>query len=188
MVDKFLEKIIILFALIIFAVSYRLLDYPANFSPLAAIALFSGFYFKDKRIIFLPLAILFVTDFFIGFYHLGVMSSVYFSFAAIALIGVRINKIKPGKIVGSALGSSLLFFIVTNFAVWFFASWYAHNISGLLACYIAAIPFFRNTLLGDMFFIGLVFGVYEVYRYYKARIVEKSLLIKNTQLISKTSQ
>jgi hypothetical protein len=110
---------------------------------------------------------MFISDWFIGFYSPGIMLSVYLSFALIALIGIAIKKARPAMVIFSALGSSLLFFIVTNFSVWFFANWYVHSVTGLFNCYIAAIPFFRNTMLGDLFFSGLVFGAYETYCYYQ---------------------
>ena len=67
-------------------------------------------------------------------------------------------------IAGTAILSSILFFLITNFAVWAFAPWYAKTFSGIIQCYAMALPFFRNTLLGDLFYTTLFFGAYEIIR------------------------
>jgi hypothetical protein len=61
-------------------------------------------------------------------------------------------------IAGAALASSIIFFVLTNFGVWAFGSWYPKTWEGLVACYVAAIPFFHNTLLGDAFYVSVLFG------------------------------
>jgi len=62
----------------------------------------------------------------------------------------------------SALGASVIFFIVSNFGVWFSGVMYPKDLSGLVACYVAGIPFFQNTVLGDLFYSAILFGVFEL--------------------------
>ncbi len=64
--------------------------------------------------------------------------------------------------ISCSLSGSILFFILTNFAVWTFSQWYPHNIQGLIECYMMAVPFFKNTLLGDLFYASVIFGCYEI--------------------------
>ncbi len=151
-------------ALLLIAVAAfsRMLPHPSNFTPLAAIALFGGVYL-DKRFAFVvPILAMLASDYFIGFY--GEMYWVYGSFVLIGLIGLWLrNHKKPLLILGGTLASSILFFVVTNFGVWMTpGSIYARNWSGLVECYVAAIPFFRNTLGGDLLFVSVMFGLYEL--------------------------
>lgn len=156
------EKIVAVIILFIVGISYRLFPHPANFAPVAAIALFSGFYFR-RFFIFIPIAIMFISDLFIGFYDWKLMGVVYLSFILIGLAGILMRKNKSIlSVVGFSLFGSVLFFILTNFAVWFFAKWYSHDFRGLMDCYMMAIPFFKNTLLGDLFYTSIIFGCYEV--------------------------
>ena len=67
------------------------------------------------------------------------------------------------SLVGCSLTSSLLFFVATNFACWLVSSWYPRSLAGLWQCYVAAIPFFRYTLMGDLFFAGVLFGGYALF-------------------------
>ncbi len=141
----------------------RLVPHLPNFAPIAAIALFGGVYLGRKWAIILPLSALLISDLFIGIYTWQIMLSVYLSFALIGLIGIWVKKRKNFPVVlGATLSGSVLFFIVTNFAVWAFSTMYPLTLQGLSACYIAAIPFFRHTLLGDLFYVGLFFGSYEL--------------------------
>ncbi len=149
--------------LIILAVMSRLLPHPANFAPITAIALFSGVYLPKKWAFALPLMALLISDFFIGFYGLE-MVYVYGSFLISGLIGLMIRRKKNIlTILGGALTASILFYLITNFGVWTLPySWYSKDLNGLLYSYTAALPFFRNTLLGDLFFTGVFFGGYEL--------------------------
>lgn len=149
------------FGLILFAAMLRLVPHPPNFTPIAALALFGGVYL-DKRFAFVvPIAALLLSDYFIGFHSL--MPFVYGSFLLIGLIGLWLKTHrKPLFILGGALASSVLFFLLTNFGVWVTPnSWYPKTWQGFTACYVAAIPFFRNTVLGDLFYVGVLFGLYE---------------------------
>jgi len=167
---KIKEKIIsnqggvaVFVALVVVGIVSRLLPHPANFTPLAALALFGGYYFKREGKIILPLLALFVSDCFLGFYDLKLMLVVYFCFFLNVMLGSYLGDKKIlGKAVGFSVVGSIIFFLATNFAVWAFGSWYPHTASGLVACFYLAIPFFRNTLLGDLFFTCSLFGAYQL--------------------------
>ena len=136
---------LIILSLLVLAVITRLLPHPPNVTPITAIALFGGCNIKDKNLAFvLPLLCMFLTDLFLGF-HI-IMPFVYLSFMCISYIGINSEKITNGTI----FGSSLLFFLVTNFGVWFFG--YPNTLAGLVSCYTLALPFFVNTIIGDLFF------------------------------------
>ncbi|HDZ86694.1 hypothetical protein LCGC14_0847940 [marine sediment metagenome] len=145
------------------AIILRLVPHAPNFAPIAALALFGAVYLNKKYSIILPVAALIISDFFIGFYSWKILASVYISFGLVGLIGlwVRKNK-KVATVIGGTLAGSVLFYIVTNFAVWAFTAMYPHTLQGLITCYAVAIPFFRNTLMGDLFYVGLFFGSYEL--------------------------
>ena len=136
---------LIILSLLVLAVITRLLPHPPNVTPITAIALFGGCNIKDKNLAFvLPLLCMFLTDLFLGFHM--IMPFVYLSFMCISYIGINSEKITNGTI----FGSSLLFFLVTNFGVWFFG--YPNTLAGLVSCYTLALPFFVNTIIGDLFF------------------------------------
>ena len=141
----------------------RLLPHPANFAPIAAIAIFGGLYLPKRWAIVLPVVAMFVSDIFIGFYTWQIMLAVYGSFAIVGLIGLMIRKNKKfHTVLGGTILGSIIFFLITNFAVWAFGAMYAHNFAGLLQCYAMAIPFFKNTILGDLFYTGILVGAFEV--------------------------
>lgn len=143
-----------------------------NFSPVAAMALFGGVYFRDKRLaLVLPLVAMFLTDLSLEIAHQAgwreyqgfhpVMPFVYGGFLVAVLIGMVIkNNVKPLPLVGAGVLSSAVFFILTNFGVWATGG-YPQTVDGLITCYVAAIPFFHYSLAGDLFFIGVLFGGFE---------------------------
>jgi len=151
--------------LILFAAFSRLIPHPANFTPIAAIALFSGVYLKKKYFLIIPVAAMLLSDIFLGFH--STMIWVYGSFAVIALIGLWLKSHKKaGYIFGTTLVSSIIFFIVTNFGVWL-SGYYGFTFNGLVECYVMAVPFFKNTVAGDLFYVAAMFGIYEfVSRYF----------------------
>ena len=160
------KRFLFLFLAIILVVSIatRLLPHPPNFSPIAALALFSGVYGAkvSKWFLLLPLVALFISDLTLGFYDWGVMAVVYGSFAFIGLFGLLLQKKKSvGTITVAALGGSLLFFLTTNFAVWAFTRMYPLDMGGLITSYIMALPFLKFTIAGDLFYVAVFFGVYE---------------------------
>jgi len=151
-------RLIVLITIVQAAAASRLIPHPPNLTSITAVALFGGAYFSDRRLAFLvPLAALFLSDLILGFYtHMEV---VYSSFALIVCVGLWLQKRRSTiYIVGAALASSILFFLLTNFGVWALESLYPKTMAGLLACYVAAIPFFQNTLQGDLFFTAALFS------------------------------
>lgn len=143
------------------AVLLRFLPHPANVAPIAAMALFGGAYLDKKYAIILPLVVMLISDYFLGFHN--TMPFVYGSFLVSALIGLKLkNKVKTKTVLGASLLSSAIFYIVTNFGVWLTSGMYEMTFLGLIKCYVLAIPFFRNTILGDLFYCVMMFGGYEL--------------------------
>lgn len=156
-------KFLIAAAIVILAAASRLVKHPFNFTPVAAMSLFAGCYLGKRWAIALPLLAMLVSDYFIGFYDWQVMASVYLSIALAFLIGWFLSKrLKWYNVALAAIASSVAFFIITNFAVWAFFNWYPHTWQGLISCFTLALPFFRNTLAGDVVYSGLFFGAYEL--------------------------
>ncbi len=163
------------FFLVIFGVGTRLIPHSPNVVPITAITLFGSVYLP-KRLFFLPLIILLVSDFFIGFYGTD-MFYVYGSFGLTGLIGLWLrSRKKPLFVISGALSSSILFFIITNFGVWAPPNnWYPHTFAGLIQSYTMAIPFFRNSLIGDLGYTILLFGGYELIQNFSHKYLPKKL-------------
>lgn len=158
-----LPNLIIPALLILLGLTARLLPHPPNFAPIGAIAIFGGIYLPKRWAILAPLAAMFVSDIFIGFYAWQIMASVYLSFALTGVIGLIVKQKKTlARVVGGTLLGSILFFLITNIAVWAFGAMYPQNLAGLMESYTMAIPFFRNSLLGDLFYVGILVGSAEV--------------------------
>jgi hypothetical protein len=153
-------KLLVISGIILFAALMRLVPHYPNFTPVAAIALFGGAHYGKRWLaFFIPLFAMFMSDLVLGFH--GLMIAVYFSFALVVGIGALLrNRVRVGTVMGATIGGSLLFFLVTNFAVWAGSPFYAQNAGGLISCYVAALPFFHSSLLGDMFYSGVFFGGY----------------------------
>jgi len=151
------------FALIILGISTRFLPHPANFTALGGAAIFSGIYLPRRWALILPIAAMFLSDLFLGFYAWPVMLSVYLGFIIMALIGMAIKKEKnAATVIGGTVFGSVLFFLLTNFSVWAFGNWYEHSLAGLYQCYVLALPFFKNSLAGDLFYTAALAGSYEL--------------------------
>ncbi|TNG01777.1 MAG: hypothetical protein EP297_01940 [Gammaproteobacteria bacterium] len=151
---------LIISLILIAAVARIVLSTTPNVSPIAAAALFSGAYLADRKTAFLiPLAALFIGDLVIGLH--ATMPFVYAAFALTVLIGMWLSRHLCGHLlIAVTMVSSTLFFLITNFGVWATTDYYTHDLAGLITCYIAAIPFFQYTLIGDLFFVSLIFGVF----------------------------
>jgi hypothetical protein len=140
----------------------RLVPHPPNFTPIGAMALFSGAYLGRRALAFAaPLGALLLSDLVLGFYH-G-MATVYASVALIVVLGaMALKRVSPIRVGAAALASSVLFFVITNFGMWLFSGFYPRTVAGLEACYVAAIPFFQNTVAGDLFYATLLFGGFRI--------------------------
>lgn len=158
--NNFTSKFWLVSLMILAAAFTRLIPHPPNFTAVGAIALFGGAYFTEKKYAFIiPMLAMLLSDLIIGF-HDG-MLSVYISFVLIVGIGIVLSRnIKLKNVVAASLLSSVLFFVLTNFQMWIQSTLYAKNISGLIGCYVAAIPFFHYTILGDLAFVGILFGLF----------------------------
>lgn len=151
-------RLLALLAAIVVAAALRLVPHPPNFTPIAAMALFSGAYLGRRPLAFVaPLGAMLLSDALLSF-HSG-MPFIYASVALIVLLGwLALSRVTVFRLAGAALASSALFFAISNFGVWLQSGMYAPRLSGLVACYVAAIPFFQNTIAGDLFYTGLLFG------------------------------
>jgi hypothetical protein len=146
-------------SIIVFSIAvFRLLPHPPNVSPVAAMALFGGVYFTDRRLAFvLPFAALLLSDLLIGLHD--TMLFVYAGFALTVLVGIYIrSKLSVTRIAMATVFSSLLFFALTNLGVWLTSGMYPATASGLTQAYVAGIPFLQNSLLGNLAFTALMFG------------------------------
>ena len=146
-------------AIVIASAVLRITPHPMNFTPIGAVALFSGAYFTTKRAaIAVPLLSLIASDAFIGFHRL--IPYVYASFIVSAALGFWLHRKKSATRIGAAtLAGAIQFFLVSNFALWASGiSRFSTDASGLLACYVAGVPLFWNTLAGDAFYVAVLFG------------------------------
>ncbi len=144
------SRIFTIFLFISIAILSRIIPHPGNFTAINAIALFSTTYLVSLNAsLFVVFASMFFSDLILGF-HSQVLS-VYFCFGVTVLFGYFFRS----RVLSNMLASSVLFFIVTNFTEWLYGTLYPKTIVGLELCYVAAIPFFGNQILGDLFY-GLV--------------------------------
>jgi len=153
-------------ALVALGVAGRLLPHPPNFTPVAAVAIFAGLMFRGGLAAWLvPIAAMALSDLMIGFYHPGIMTGVYLGMLMAVLLG-RVLLAQGVSVMGvicSALGAGIAFFVISNFAVWLFGALYPPTLDGLIACYVAALPFLKYTLAGNLFWCGVIFGLYAFY-------------------------
>ena len=151
-------RLLVLLCAILAAAALRLVPHPPNFTPIGAMALFSGAYLGRRALAFAaPLAALLLSDLVLGFYP-G-MNFVYASVALTVVVGWALSSRRSApRVIGAALATSVLFFVLTNFGMWLFSGFYPATFEGLVACYVAAIPFFQNSIAGDLFYTALLFG------------------------------
>lgn len=150
------------FAFIIIGVVARLLPHAPNVAPVTAMALYGGAMLSRRYAFAFPLLAMIIGDSIIGFYTAGIMAAVYGSFIISGAIGLWIRRQRSARrIAFGTLAASVQFFLLTNFAVWLFGqgTFYPHTWAGLSAAYVAALPFFRNTLAGDALYAAAFFGL-----------------------------
>jgi hypothetical protein len=137
---------------------------PYNFAPVLALCLLGSAYFTRKWMAFVfPASILLLSDLVIGVGRPIEMVGVYAAYLLVILIGLKLhNNVKPLRVLTITLSSSLLFFIITNFACWFGSAYYTQDLNGLIINYTGALPFYRNSLVSDMFFSGVFFTAFEM--------------------------
>lgn len=146
-------------ALVLVAALSRVIPHPWNATPVAALALFGGAHFSDRRAAyFIPLVAMVLSNFVLGSFY-DTLPFVYASFILAVFIGARLRDRRDVLTVASAsLVSSLAFFVITNAGHWLVSGMYPHTGAGLASCFLAAIPFFRGTVFGDLLFTGVLFG------------------------------
>ncbi|MEM7549052.1 MAG: DUF6580 family putative transport protein [Bacteroidota bacterium] len=149
-----------------------LFGHPSNFAPVDAVALFSGAYIARRWLsIAIPLLFVWIGDVIVNYGYYGRFVAFYDGFywqygtyALIVLLGfIMLNKkVKPLNVLGASLSASVLFFVLTNFGVWASGTLYPKTIEGLITCYFAAIPFFKQTLTSDLVYCTFLFGSFEL--------------------------
>ena len=166
--------LVILAVLIALGVAGRLLPHPPNFTPMAAIALFAGFIFIKR---YMAVVAVISTMLLCDYFAFGSLSASWFGSKSMFVVYLALlfpivfkkflqKKLGVLRIFGAALASSSVFFLATNFAVWAFSPMYEKTLEGLVLCYTMAIPFFQNTIAGDLIWSGVIFGAYLALRNY----------------------
>ena len=153
-------------ALVGLDVFMRVVPHAWHFTPVIASALFAAAVFRVGALsLAVPLVALGISDWLMGFYNWQVMIVVYAASMLPAVLMLIVGRLRsPVILVALAAGSSLVFFLATNFAVWAFDALYSQDLAGLAACYLAALPFFKNTFAGDLFWTCALFGGYGLLR------------------------
>ncbi|MCQ2375907.1 MAG: hypothetical protein MJ069_08430 [Salinivirgaceae bacterium] len=170
--------------MVVLAIASRFVPHPMGFAPIVATSLFGAAYFtKHWQAYTIPLVAMWISDLllnnlvysyvfdgFVLFYD-GCFFT-YLSFVIIALAGSSVlTKVTIGRVVLSSLAASVVFFLLSNFGTWYSTSMYPSTFSGLIACYTAGLPFFKNALIGDLVYCGIMFGAFE---FMSARIPQLS--------------
>ncbi len=172
-------------AMILLAALSRLLPHPPNFTPVSGMALFGAAYFSRKYLAYLvPFLALWISNlildnviyaqYYDGFQWFS-QPYVFLAIVLIALFGSKVlRKINLGRIIGASLGASVIFFLVSNFGAWMHGHTYPLTFEGLMTCYWMAIPFlsnpgaehyfFLNSVIGDLFYTGVLFGSFALIR------------------------
>lgn len=155
-----LNRLVPYAAIILLAALARILPHPPNFAPIAGLALFSGSHFRNRVALLIPILAMIMSDWFLGWH--ATIIYVYISFIVITLIGARLSqKPKIKSLFSASLLSSIIFFLITNFGVWAAGGLYPNTIEGLQQSYLMGLPFFRNTILSDLFYTLSFFYGFE---------------------------
>jgi len=155
-------RLIILVLVVVFATLLRFLPHPPNFTPIIALSIFAGVFISDRKwALLVPVSAMLVTDLFLGWHN--TIPYVYASLLVIVLVGRSLRYHKTAlSIFGGGVGGTMLFFIITNFGVWLSGSMYPKTWEGVIACYIAAVPFLHYMMLGTLFYSAVFFGVFYI--------------------------
>ena len=138
----------------------RVIPHPPNFTPILAVGIFSGFFFRNFFLSsFIVLSSMFVGDLYLGFH--GTMIFTYTALIVSVLIGALIKNFKFKELFFTSLFSSFCFFIITNFGAWLTLPMYEKNLAGLLQSYVLAIPFFHNTLISPFIYLIVLKFLFE---------------------------
>lgn len=174
-------ELVVMTALILMTVGLRLyFRHIPNFAPVAAVALFAGFFFRSRWMaLAVPLIAMLITDQFLGGYHPLLMVTVYALLAMPVAMRVWVRDAfefsrrsplsSTTGLLACTLAASILFFAATNFMTWWVTPWYPRTVAGLWHCYLSAVPFFRYTLAGDVIFATTLFGSYAAVTVFRTR-------------------
>ncbi|MGH9518255.1 MAG: DUF6580 family putative transport protein [Terriglobales bacterium] len=150
------------------AVAMRFLPHAWNFTPVIAMLLLAGAWMKGKQL-WIPLAALFASDFALNLwvYHYPTAADQYFTWAAYLVVlglavGLLKGRVRTGRVVGTTVASSMLFYLISNFGVWLTGTMYPLTLAGLGTCYVAGLPFYRNAAAGDLLYAAAFFGLYAL--------------------------
>ena len=160
-------KYVLILFLIFVGVMSRIYPYAPNFTPMLSIALLSGLYSKNRFFVLLPILIMLMSDIMIG--NHAIVPWVYSSFILIFALGYLIKKSSYSYIFIFSILSSVIFFVISNLGVWFTGG-YSYSFNGLIACYTAAIPFFKNTLISTVLYSSVIHSVVSVVSLYDKQL------------------
>lgn len=152
------------YILIVLTIIIRLLPHPFGVTPVGALGLFAGSYCNPKIAWAVPLIALAIGDLIGGGYNPVVFICVYAGFLGGPLLGRLLlarHRSVP-RLIGATFGAAVIFFIVSNFGNWL--AFYPPTLSGLIECYINGLPYFRTTLIGDLAYVGMLFGAAEAFK------------------------
>ncbi len=197
---KLIQSLVVSLLIIILAFS-RLIPHIPNFSPLGAICLFGAANFHRKwQAFFIPIFATWISDLYLNNYIYNQRQEdfiwfyqgfywQYMSYVIIALLGLILfkSKINASKILGGAIGASLLFFFISNFGVWTIGGMYPKSFFGLINCYIAGLPFIKGTLIGNLFYTPIMFYSYFMLqdKFPILNLNKKEYLLKENGLLKK---
>lgn len=160
------HTVLVVLALAGFAFLWRVLPHDFNMTPMGALALVAGARLRQPVArALVPLVTLVLSDLILGFHN--TVLYVYGAFAVIALGAVVLKQRGVFAHAGGAVAAALLFFLVTNFGVWAAGGLYPADASGLIASYVAGVPFLWKTLAGNLFFTLLFYGVFQLVERYQ---------------------
>ena len=161
-----IERVVVFSLLLLLGITSRFLPHPPDMTALTAVIFASALYLGPRLSIILTVLLLVLSDVFIGSYEMPVMISVYGAFLLIAGIGVifaRLQKIEHKALI--LVSASVVFFLITNAAVWYFTPWYSKDLTGLMTSYTLGLPFLKNMLVGDFFYTPALLLVLAAFRY-----------------------
>jgi hypothetical protein len=182
--EKIPLHFVVVTAIVLALALSRLLPHPFNFSPIAALALFGGARYSNRYAAYLiPLFAVWISDLFLNYTFYGrfvpFYEGAFFTYAAFAMIvllgSVALRKFSAKNLLFTSLSASVLFFLVSNFGVWAFSGLYPPTAVGITACYTAAVPFFRNTLAGDLIYSFAIFYGFAIAQQQIPLLREKAL-------------
>ena len=149
---KIMKGALLPISLILIISLSRIIPHPYNFTPLIAVGIFSGFYFRQFIIgLFVTIFAMFIGDLYLGFHNTMIFT--YIALIVPVALGIFIKRFKLIEVVVTGLISSIGFFLITNFGAWLTLDMYEKNLTGLLQSYVLAIPFFHNTLISTLLYL-----------------------------------